>query len=119
MSVIEEKSYVFAKNVVRLYQTLIKTHRAYPLFQQLLKSGTSIGANAAEAQGGVSTADFSLKISISYKECLESKYWIKLLRDTGYIEVKQANSLFQDADELGKICFAILKSTRLKGKGGH
>ena len=116
MSVIEEKSYTFATNIVTLYQTLIKTYKAYPLFQQLLRSGTSIGANTAEAQGGVSKADFSLKISVAYKECLESKYWIKLLRDTGYIEPKQANRFIHDADELARIAFAILKNTRIKKK---
>jgi four helix bundle protein len=84
------------------------------LSKQLIRSGTSIGANIAEANGGISVADFSAKISIAYKECLETKYWLSLLKDTGYIEEKAFNSIYTDADEIGKMLFSILKKTRLK-----
>lgn len=73
-----------------------------------------IRANIAEANGAISKADFSAKISIAYKECLETKYWLSLLKDTGYIDIKSFDSIYQDADEIGKILFSILKKTRLE-----
>ncbi len=90
--------------------------REFTLSKQLLRSGTSIGANVAEANGGISVADFSSKISLAYKESLETKYWISLLRDTGYLDIPVAESMLGDADELSKILFSILKSTRIKAK---
>ncbi|WP_310586780.1 four helix bundle protein [Runella salmonicolor] len=83
------------------------------LSKQLLRSGTSIGANIAEANGAISKSDFSAKMSIAYKECLETKYWLSLLKDTGYIEQKAFESIYNDADELAKILFSILKTTRI------
>jgi len=109
-----QKAYQFAIRVVNAYRYLTKDKQEYVLSKQFLRSGTSIGANLAEAHGGISTADFSAKVAIAYKECLETKYWISLLRDTGYFEEKAANSLFEDADEIGKILFTILKKTRIK-----
>ncbi|MEH2145531.1 four helix bundle protein [Nostoc sp.] len=61
----------------------------------------------------ISQADFSAKISIAYKECLETKYWLSLLKDTGYIEQKAFDSIYKDADEIGKILFSILKTTKI------
>jgi four helix bundle protein len=109
-----QKAYQFAIRVVKAYRYLVEEKKEYVLSKQFLRSGTSIGANCAEAQGAISNNDFSAKISIAYKECLETKYWISLLRDTGYFEEKAAKSLFEDADEIGKILFAILKKTRIK-----
>lgn len=108
-----DKSYAFAIRIVKAYQFLSAEKREFILSKQLLKSGTSIGANVAEADGAISTADFSSKISISYKECLETKYWLSLLKDTGFIEEKTFLSMHDDADELAKILFSILKTTRL------
>ena len=82
----------------------------------MLRSGTSIGANIAEANGAISQSDFSAKISVAYKECLETKYWLSLLKDTGYIDLKSFDSIHQDADEIAKILFSILKSTRINRK---
>ena len=79
-------------------------------------SGTSIRGNVAEAKGAISQADFSATISITYKACLETKYWISLLKDPKYIDLKYFNSIYQDADELAKILFAILKTTRMTDK---
>jgi four helix bundle protein len=87
--------------------------KEFILSKQLLKSGTSIGANVAEANGAISKADFSAKMSIAYKECLETKYWLSLLKDTGYIEEKAFQSAFKDADEIGAILFSILRTTRI------
>ncbi len=94
------KSYDFALSIIRLYQKLNRDKREYILSKQLLRSGTSIGANISEANGAISKADFSSKISISYKESLETKYWLSLLRDSKYLDFREANKLIEDADEL-------------------
>jgi len=108
------KSYDLALQIVKLYQELTKNKREYVLSKQLLRAGTSVGANIAEANGAISKADFSAKISIAYKESLETKYRLNLLKDSEYIKVSIANGLIENADELSKIMFAILKSTRIK-----
>ena len=108
-----EKGYAFAIRIVKAYQFLSEDKKEFILSKQLLRSGTSIGANIAEANGAISKSDFSAKISIAYKECLETKFWLSLLKDTGYIEQKAFESIFNDADELAKILFSILKSTRI------
>lgn len=79
-----------------------------------MRSGTSIGANISEANGGISTEDFSYKMSISYKECLESKYWISLLHDTNYISEDEYSKLYPKADEIARILYKILKTTGRK-----
>ena len=111
-----DKSFLFAKKIVFLYKDLTTKHKEYVLSKQILRSGTSIGANISEANGAISEADFSNKISITYKECLETKYWLKLLKETSYISDLVFNPLFKDADELGKILFSILKKTRINKK---
>ena len=108
-----DKAYKFAIRIVGVYRYLSVEKREFILSKQLLRSGTSIGANVAEANGGISKADFSAKISISYKECLETKYWLSLLKDTDFIDEQSFSSIFADADELGRILFSILKTTRL------
>jgi four helix bundle protein len=106
------KSYAFAVRVVRSYQFLSDEKREFILSKQLLRCGTSIGANIAEANGAISKADFSAKLFISYKECLETKYWLSLLKDTGYIEKNVFQSMYDDADELAKILYTIVNKTR-------
>ena len=112
-SLVYDKAYKFAIRVVNAYKYLSIKKNEYVLSKQLLTSGTSIGANIAEANGGISKADFSAKMSIAYKECLETKYWLNLLKDTNYISLKEFNSIYPDADEISKILFSILKSSRL------
>lgn len=107
-----KKSYAFATKVVFTYQELVKSNKEYVLSKQLLRCGTSIGTNVAEANGAISKSDFSAKLTISYKECLETKFWLSLLRDTGYLSEKKFSELHSDADELGKILFTIIKKTR-------
>jgi four helix bundle protein len=80
-----QKAYNFAVRIVKASQYLVKQKQEYVLSKQILKSGTSIGANISEANGAISDADFSAKISIAYKETLETKYWLCLMKDTGYI----------------------------------
>jgi four helix bundle protein len=111
-----DRAYSFAIRIVNAYKHLVETKREYVMSKQMLRSGTSIGANITEANGAISQADFSNKISIAYKECLETKYWLHLLKDTGYIDDKSFMSMHADADEIAKILFSILKTTRIKKK---
>ena len=108
-----DKAYQFAIRIVNAYKYLTKEKKEFILSKQLIRSGTSIGANISEANGAISKADFSAKISIAYKESLETKYWLSLLKDTEYIDLKSFNSIYQDADEIAKILFSILKKTRI------
>jgi len=110
---LSEKSYNFAIRIVKLYKWLCENEKEYVLSKQLLRSGTSIGANISEANGAISKADFSAKISIAYKESLETKYWLNLLKDSDYLDSEKANSMISDADELSRIMFSILKTTRI------
>ncbi|RYC50621.1 four helix bundle protein [Flagellimonas olearia] len=107
-----EKSYDFALQTVNLYKRIVASKKEFVLSKQMLRSGTSIGANISEANGAISTADFSAKISIAYKESLEVKYWLSLLKDADYVTKTNANTLIAQADELSKIMFSILKTTK-------
>ncbi len=113
-NVVLEKSYAFALRIVKMYQFLIQKHKMYELSSQVLRSGTSIGANAEEAIGGQSTKDFISKLAIAYKEARETHYWLRLLRDSEYLEPNVANSMLKDCDELLKIIGSILKTTKKK-----
>lgn len=113
-TVLYGKAFAFAVRVVKLHQHLVNEKREFVLSKQLLRSGTSIGANISEANGAISPSDFSAKISIAYKETLETKYWLSLLRETEFINENARSSLHEDADELSKILFSILRTTRLK-----
>ena len=108
-----QRAFELVREVNTFVKTLPSTPQGKTVGDQLFRAVTSIGANIAEANGAISDADFSSKISIAYKECLETKYWLSLLKDTGYINEKTFESIFCDADELGKILFAILKTTRI------
>jgi four helix bundle protein len=88
---------------VNLYKFLTTEKKEYVLSKQLLRSGTSVGANIEESIGGQSEKDFISKISIAYKEARESMYWLKLLQATDYLSEEQADSLLKDAEELCKI----------------
>ena len=112
-NVLYEKAYQFSIRIVNAYKYLTNDKKEFVLAKQLLRSGTSIGANVAEANGAISKAEFSAKISIAYKECLETKYWLSLLKDTGYIDEKSFKSIHEDAEEIAKISFSILKKTRI------
>jgi four helix bundle protein len=113
-NIIRDKSYLFALRIVKLYLFLSKEQREYQLSSQILRSGTSIGANIEEAIGGVSRKDFVNKLSISYKEARETNYWLRLLRDTSILDRKLADSLLKDCDELLRILYSIVNSSRSK-----
>ena len=104
------KTYSFALRTIDLYKYLSKEEKEYTLSKQILRSGTSIGANSEEAAGSISKKDFRAKFFIAYKEARETHYWIRLLRDSGYIDPKLAGSLLNDLDEILKIIGAILKT---------
>ncbi|AXP80638.1 hypothetical protein CJ739_1550 [Mariniflexile rhizosphaerae] len=84
-NIILDKTYSFAVLMVRRSQKLVSEKKEYVLSKQILRSGTSIGANTEEAVGGISKKDFIAKLSIAYKEARETKYWLRILKDTGYI----------------------------------
>ncbi|MCF3571420.1 four helix bundle protein [Planktothrix agardhii 1803] len=86
--------------LVRLYQYLSESKKEYILSKQVLRSGTSIGANVEEALGGQSKADFIAKLPIAYKEARETSYWLRLLKDTDYLTEKEFESIHADAEEL-------------------
>lgn len=114
MSIISDKSFDFAVRVVNLCRLLQQERHEYVLSKQLLRSGTSIGANVAEAQQPQSDADFIAKLSISLKETTETKYWLRLLAATGYLSEKESESILSDCIELEKILTAIIKTMKAK-----
>lgn len=111
-NIIQKKTFDFAIRVINAYNYLTKEKQEYVLSKQLLKSGTSIGANVEEGIGAQSKADFVSKISISYKEARETRYWLRLLFATGYLRKEMALSLMCDANEICKILARIKISTQ-------
>ena len=111
-NIIQQKSFAFAIRIVNTYKYLQTEKKEFVLSKQLLRCGTSIGANVEEAIGGQSKADFISKLSIAYKEARETSYWIKLLKATFYIGLEEADSLMNDAEELCKIISSILVSSK-------
>jgi four helix bundle protein len=109
-NVVQSKSYAFALRVINLYKYL--KNNEYELSKQILRSGTSIGANIEEAIGAQSKKDFISKISIAYKEARETHYWIRLLCDSNYIDRKQADSLLEDCVEIQKIIGSIQRTVK-------
>ena len=109
---IEEKSFHFSVRIVRLCRLLQEEKKEYILSKQLLRAGTSIGANVAESQQAQSRADFISKLNISLKEAVESNYWIRLLRATDYLSEPEFESIIADCRELEKLLTAIIKSSR-------
>ena len=105
------KSKAFAIRIVRLYQYLSVSRKEFTLSRQLLRSGTSVGANVKEAVRGQSKADFTAKMNIALKEISETEYWIELLYETGYINDKQYKSIYADCQELLKILYSIVKTS--------
>ena len=113
-SIVKEKSFQFSIKVINLYKYLVEEKREYVMSKQILRSGTSIGANIAEAMAAQSKKDFMYKLSISLKESSETMYWIELLQISKYITEETGENLHNEANELYKILTSIIKTTREK-----
>ena len=113
-NVLKDKSYKFALRIVKLYKHLTEDKKEFVLSKQILRSGTSIGANITEGNQAQSTADFIHKLSIALKEAFETEYWLCLLRDAEYLTEKQAESLIVDCNELQKMLTASIKTSKSK-----
>lgn len=112
-----EKSFLFSVRIIKLYRFLLKEDRSLePILKQILKSGTSIGANVTEAQNASSTKDFINKLNISLKEARESEYWLNLFNASDIINNKSYESLRADCKELIKLLTAIIKSAKNNSK---
>jgi four helix bundle protein len=111
-NIIQTKSFLFALRIIELYRDLTTKQKEYIIAKQLLRSGTSIGANIEEAIGGQSRGYFLSKLSIAYKEARETYYWLRLLQESNLISNNNADSYILDCEELIKIMIKIQKSTK-------
>ena len=109
---IQEKSFRFAVRIVNLCKDLQTEQKEYILSKQLLRSGTSIGANVSESQQAQSRPDFISKLNIALKEASETEYWLRLLFETEYLTKEQFDSIFSDWDEVKSLLVAIVKSSK-------
>ncbi|MEK6479859.1 four helix bundle protein [Catalinimonas sp. 4WD22] len=110
-NIIKNKAYSFVLDIVSLYKRITVEKKEYVLSKQLLRSGTSIGANVTEADAAISKAEFSAKISIAYKEAMETAYWLNLLHDSKFISTSDFNVMHDSCTTICKILFSILRST--------
>lgn len=112
-SLVREKSFSFALNIIKLYQGLVSRNE-YVISRQVLKSGTSIGANVEEALAGQSRADFLAKMSIASKEARETNYWLRLLRDSNLCQGDDFHEILSDSERILKMLTAIVKTTKTR-----
>ena len=110
-NVIIDKSFNFSVNIIKFYKVLINTKKEYIIGKQLLRSGTSIGANVKEGIKAISRADFKNKMSIALKEANECEYWLELLVKSEIVNIDEVYELLKDCKELCKILSAIVKTT--------
>lgn len=112
-SVLNNKSFTFSVIIVKFYKYLIQRDKSYePIYKQLLRSGTSVGANISEAQSAATKKDFINKLSISLKEARESHYWLKLLNETKIITKQEFESLDKDCDKLERLLTSSIKTAK-------
>jgi four helix bundle protein len=111
-NVVGDKSFAFAVRIVNLYKLLIQERKEFVMSKQLLRSGTSIGANIREARNAESKMDFVHKLAIAQKECDETLYWLDLLKETGYVGDAEHTNIGTDANELLKIIRSIILTTK-------
>ena len=114
-NVVREKSFKFAVRIVKLYQYLTNvknSNRELILSKQILRSGTSVGANIRESRNAQTVKDFLTKLYIASKEADETGYWLELLKETGYITEEQFESLNEDCEEILKLLASIIKTTK-------
>ena len=117
-NIVGEKSEQFAINIVNVYKELTQTKNEFVLSKQLLRSGTSIGANIAESECASSESDFVNKLYIALKECNESLYWLRLLYKTEHIAKERYNSLYRDCSEIKRILTSSVKTIRERQGNG-
>jgi len=115
-NIVREKSFQFAIRIVNLYRFLIANQKEYVLPKQLLRSGTSVGAQLFEAENAQSRSDFIHKLSIAQKEINETMYWLNLMHSTGYLTEIEYKSIFADAEEIKKLLTAIIKKLKAGDK---
>ena len=108
------KSKLFAIRIVKLYQWVTEQKKEFVLAKQLLRSGTSIGANVREAHHAQSKREFVAKMNIALKEAAETEYWLELLHEAGYLNVKEFGSVGKDCVEIKSLLIAIIKSSNRK-----
>ena len=111
-SILSQKSFAFALRMVSLYRHLTGEPKEYILSKQVLRSGTSVGANIEEAKHAQSPIDFIHKLSVAQKEASETNYWLRLLRESEYLKGKLADSLIADCDEIQRILAASIKTSK-------
>lgn len=111
-NIVVEKSKAFALRIIKLYKYLDTNHKIDVISTQILKSGTSIGANVKEAIRAQSKADFYAKLNISLKEASETEYWLELLYESEYITKEQFDSIYSDCQELLRILTSITKTQK-------
>ena len=115
-NIIQEKSFRFSVRIIHLYQHLLREKKEFVLSKQILRCGTSIGANVEESVGAQTKKDFITKITIAYKEARETGYWLRLLREVKYITESEFLSLFSDCEELMRILGSIQKTAKAGNK---
>lgn len=109
---IKDKTYAFALRIIKMCRYLQKDNREYVLSDQILRSGTSIGANVEEACSAQSKKDFIHKLSIAQKEAFETRYWLRLLEDSDEIKKEHGESMINDCNEIIRLLTSILKTTK-------
>ncbi len=113
---VKEKSEDFAVRIIKLYKYLISEKKEFIIAKQILRSGTSIGANLAEADYAISKSDFLSKLYIALKETSETLYWLRLLYKTEYLSEKEYNSIYDECDEIRKILSSSTKTIKIKNE---
>ena len=106
----DEKCLLYATRIVNLCRFLDKEKKGRHIIDQIMRSGMSIGANYAEAECAISDSDFIAKLYISLKECNETLYWLRLLRNVNDLDEKQFNSIFEDGEEIKRMLVTIIKT---------
>ena len=111
-NLVYSKAYQFAIKVVDVYRYLVEERKELVLSKHLLENGTSIGLNILRANEAVFSPEKLSRTSLAYQQSTSAKYWLTLLRDTGYIDLKTYTNLYQDVDEITKMLLGILKTTK-------
>jgi four helix bundle protein len=118
-NIIQQKSFSFGVKVVNLCKELKEKKKETVLANQLLRSGTSVGANIEEGLGCQSKKDFSFRLTVAYKEARESLYWMKLIKESGLAEIERISPIISDCDEILRIIGSILKTLRNQSQNPH